>query len=40
MISYLIYFTRSYLGGLLQVLDVEQSMIDPEDNPVEQGTVK
>lgn len=31
---------RSYLGGLHKVLDVEQSVVDPEDNPVKQSTVQ
>lgn len=30
----------SYLGGFHQVFDVEQSMVDPEDNPVKQSTVQ
>lgn len=30
----------SHLGGLHQVPDVEQSVVDPEDNPVEQSAVK
>lgn len=33
-------FVSSYLGGFHQVLDVEQSMVDPEDNPVKQSTVQ
>ncbi len=33
-------FVSSYLGGLHQVLDVEQSVVDPEDNPVKQSTVQ
>lgn len=36
----LIYFLKPYLGGLLQVLDVEQSVVDSEDNPVKQSTVQ
>lgn len=30
----------THLGGLHQVLDVEQSVVDPEDDPVEQSTVQ
>lgn len=30
----------THLGGLHQVLDVEQSMVDPEDDPVKQSTVQ
>lgn len=30
----------SYHGGVLQVLHVEQSVVDPEDDPVEEGTVQ
>lgn len=33
-------FASVYLGGLHQVLDVEQSVVDPEDNPVKQSTVQ
>lgn len=29
-----------YLGGLHEVLDVEQSVVDPEDDPVEQSAVQ
>lgn len=30
----------THLGGLHQVLDVEQSVVDPEDNPVKQSAVQ
>ncbi len=30
----------SYLGRLHQVLDVEQCVVDPEDDPVEQSAVQ
>jgi len=33
-------FEPSHLGGLLQVLDVEQGVVDPEDDPVKQSTVQ
>lgn len=33
-------FVSSYLGGLHKVLDVEQSVVDPEDNPVKQSTIQ
>lgn len=33
-------FVSSYLCGLHQVLDVEQSVVDPEDDPVKQSTVQ
>lgn len=29
-----------YLGGFLQVFDVQQSVVDPEDNPIKQSTVE
>lgn len=33
-------FVSAHLGGLLQVLDVEQSVVDPEDDPVKQSAVQ
>lgn len=30
----------THLGGLHQVLDVEQSVVDPEDDPVKQSAVQ
>lgn len=30
----------SHLGGVLQIFDVEQSVVDPEDDPVKEGTVQ
>lgn len=33
-------FASSYLSGLHQVLEVEQSVVDPEDDPVKQSAVQ
>jgi len=33
-------FVLPNLGGLLQVFNVEQSVVDPEDDPVKQSTVQ
>lgn len=30
----------THLGGLHQVLEVEQSVVDPEDDPVKQSAVQ
>lgn len=30
----------AYLGGLHEILDVEKSVVDPEDDPVEQSAVQ
>lgn len=33
-------FVSSYLSRLYQVLDIKQSVVDPEDDPVKQSTVQ